>query len=176
MTNEAVLILFVVITPLARWLDIEGHMRLQAIQVIWLLVKPWGVSPGRSITPSPGRILISEASNPNISILNEVLKETICASIWYRGQVSNIVWNILLAISSGVFPSKPGLEILVTTTSWGIGDPVILTNWNKWIIKGLCLHASVKADLTDRSWSGCCTWWTCTYTRNMCVFVGLISY
>ena len=128
MADKAVFILDMFIIPLTRGLEVEGHMRLQTIQIIGLMVKPICVSPGRSITPSPGRILISEASNPNISILNEVLKETICASIWYRGQITNVVWNILLAISSGVFPSKPGLEILVTTTSWGVGDPVMLTN------------------------------------------------
>ena len=137
MADKAVFILDMFIIPLTRGLEVEGHMRLQIIFIVRLILKPWGVSPLRSITPSPGRILISEATNPNISILNEVLKETICASIWYRGQVTNVVWNILLAMSSGVFPSQPGWEILVTSTSWCVGDPVMLTNWKKWKLLGL---------------------------------------
>ena len=83
MADKAVFLLDMFIIPLARGLEVEGDMRLQTIFIVWLLVKPMCVSPGRSITPSPGRILVAEASNPNICILNEVLKETICASIWY---------------------------------------------------------------------------------------------
>ena len=128
MTYKTLFCLFVLIIPLTRcFIHIKCHMSLQSIHVVGLFLEPMCISPRRPVTPVPRRVL-QEASDPDISILYQSLQEVIGAGIRHRGQVSNVVGNVLLAEPPGFVPRQPGGEMFVAASCGRVGDPVILTN------------------------------------------------
>ena len=131
MTNKTSFTLFVCIIPLTRcFVHIKCYMSLQPIHIIRLTIKPMCISPRRPVTPVP-RWVFQEASDPDVCILNKSLQEVIGAGIRHRGQVSNVVGNVLLAEPPGFVPRQPAGEMFVAASCGRVGDPVVLTNWNK---------------------------------------------
>ena len=128
MTNKTFFILFVRIVPLTSSLvHIKCHMSLQSIHIVWLSLEPRRIPPRRPVTPVPRRVF-QEASDPDVSILYQSLQEVIGAGIRHRGQVSNVVGNILLAEPPSCVPRQPGGEMFVAASCGRVGDPVVLTN------------------------------------------------
>ena len=93
------------------------------------------IIPRCPVTPCPCRCricgIITESSHPNVCILDEVLKKSIGSSIRYRGQITNIVRNIILTIGPSPFPGHQQRKILVASSCRRVGDIIIFTHWKK---------------------------------------------
>ena len=130
MTQKGNFLIFVLIIPLSRRLDVHGHVCLYSSA--GLTSKPLLITPRCFVAPSKGRgVLVEESSNPGVGTLQECQEEVVGASIRDGGEVSNIIGNILLTESPRLLPGKRGFKVFVTSTSWGIWDTVILAHCNE---------------------------------------------
>ena len=130
MTQKGHFLIFVLIVPLSRSLDVHRHMclyssaRLSAVPVV--------ITKGCSVAPHKGwGVRVEESSNPGVGSLQQGQEEVVGASISDGGDVSNIVGNILLAESSRLLPGQRRFKVFVAATSWRIWDPVILAHCNE---------------------------------------------